>query len=190
MQISVCDNPIVRANTNLQLPLINNATLRAWFKTRVTCLERQQLTKYLQMPVPAAPSMPIPLARQQPATLDEGQEDIRHEFKLPQNTAGTGKARRKCAAVKIQAAVLIAPLHVHSHVVRAFCPARLSSHTVYAASANSVNDRASCSTDQHHHSHQQQARPPCLLLLPHSPRLCTGKWPGLRHGVLNPMSLC
>ncbi|KAL8581621.1 hypothetical protein ACOMHN_049182 [Nucella lapillus] len=147
MQISVCDNPIVRANTNLQLPLINNATLRAWFKTRVTCLERQQLTKYLQMLVPAAPSMPIPLARQQPATLDEGQEDIRHEFKLPQNTAGTGKARRKRAAVKIQAAVPIAPLHVHSHVVRAFCPARLSSHTVYAASANSVNDRASCSTD-------------------------------------------
>ncbi|KAL8581618.1 hypothetical protein ACOMHN_049174 [Nucella lapillus] len=109
MQISVCDNPIVRANTNLQLPLINDATLRAWFKTRVTCLERQQLTQHLQMPVPAAPSMPIPLARQQPATLDEGQEDIRHEFKLPQNTAGTGKARRKRAAVKIQAAVPIAP---------------------------------------------------------------------------------
>ncbi|KAL8581634.1 hypothetical protein ACOMHN_049190 [Nucella lapillus] len=79
------------------------------FKTCVTCLERQQLTQHLQMPVPAAPSMPIPLARQQTATLDEGQEDIRHEFKLPKNTAGTGKARRKRAAVKIQAAVPIAP---------------------------------------------------------------------------------
>ncbi|KAL8577743.1 hypothetical protein ACOMHN_065560 [Nucella lapillus] len=76
---------------------------------RVTCLERQGLTQHLQMPVPAAPSMPIPLARQQPATLDEGQKDIRHQFQLPQNTAGTGEARRKRAAVKIQAAVPIAP---------------------------------------------------------------------------------
>ncbi|KAL8622718.1 hypothetical protein ACOMHN_009352 [Nucella lapillus] len=109
MQLSVCDNPIVRANTTLQLPLINMATLRAWFKMRVTCLERQGLQMHLQMPVPAAPSKDFPLARKQPATLDEGQGDIRHEFKMPQNTAGTGKVRRKRAAVKIQAAVPIAP---------------------------------------------------------------------------------
>ncbi|KAL8587203.1 hypothetical protein ACOMHN_013289 [Nucella lapillus] len=101
MQLSVCDNPIVRANTTLQLPLINMATLRAWFKMRVTCLERQGLQRHLQMSVPAAPSKDLPLARQQPATLDEGQDDIRHEFKLPQNTAGTGKARRKRAAVTV-----------------------------------------------------------------------------------------
>ncbi|KAL8569749.1 hypothetical protein ACOMHN_007272 [Nucella lapillus] len=109
MQLSVCDNRIVRANTTLQLPLINMATLRAWFKMRVTCLERQNLQRHLQMPVPAAPSKDFPLARKQPATLDEGQRDIRHEFKMPQNTAGTGKVSRKRAAVKIQAAVPIAP---------------------------------------------------------------------------------
>ncbi|XP_076134916.1 uncharacterized protein LOC143117219 [Alosa pseudoharengus] len=108
----IINNARVMADTTIQLPEVNTATLAQWYNKR----SRSQETEVLQQAIPC-PEAPIAgPVRQQSTPQKEALSvvvvvDNPHVFSLPSNTAGTARLKRRLTFGEIdQPAATFAPL--------------------------------------------------------------------------------
>ncbi|XP_076460318.1 uncharacterized protein LOC143293387 isoform X1 [Babylonia areolata] len=95
----VLNNPLVMDNTCLQLPDINQATVRDWVNKQAKEQEKQVLQHGLPYQPPAlTANEPLPPALPLASTLDVGGEEDRHTYHLPESTAGSAPTVRQRAA--------------------------------------------------------------------------------------------
>ncbi|XP_070203744.1 uncharacterized protein [Littorina saxatilis] len=100
----VLNNARVMEGTRLQLADINQATLTAWDRDRIRRQEREVLEQGLRYQAPPmTASQPLPRPNPQPESLEMGNDDPRHEFVLPENTAGKAKKMKRKKAPPVPA---------------------------------------------------------------------------------------